>query len=483
MAFCKFGSEFIANNKTEIDNIFINDYLPSAPESCVKVYLYGLYLCSSGETIDNNLSAFAKHLNMEEEDVESAFYYWQEQGLVQVLSTRPIEIRYIPLKNIFNNTKLYKPDKYENFNRTAQELFEGKREITKNEYAEYYDFLERYHMEQEALIMIMQYCINSKKSAIGWNYILTVAKNWANEGILTVSQTEEKLCSFEEKESEIGQVLKVLSLRRNSFLEERALYKKWTDDWDFSLSVILYVAKNLKTSSKATFEKIDQILSKYYDLKLFTIADIENYQKNKGEIMTLAKNINKAIGVYYENLETVAENYIIPWLNLGYEKDTLEEIARVCFKTSVRTLEGMNNFVQKLFKLGVVTSQGLAKYINGVIECDKEIKSILDKLGLSRNVNYFDRDNFKTWKNNWKISDELIEYGCSLARDKSQPMQYLNRVLSSWHDSDIKTLEQAKHFSAPSANVAAKPEQQLKGRSYSRDELNALIQSVDEVEI
>ena len=37
MAFCKFGSEFIANNKTEIDNIFINDYLPSAPEMYVKV--------------------------------------------------------------------------------------------------------------------------------------------------------------------------------------------------------------------------------------------------------------------------------------------------------------------------------------------------------------------------------------------------------------------------------------------------------------
>ena len=127
MAFCKFGSEFIANNKTEIDNIFINDYLPSAPEMCVKVYLYGLYLCSSGETVDNNLSSFAKHLNMEVEDVESAFYYWQEQGLVQVLSTRPIEIRYIPLKNIFNNTKLFKSDKYETFNRTAQELFEGKR--------------------------------------------------------------------------------------------------------------------------------------------------------------------------------------------------------------------------------------------------------------------------------------------------------------------------------------------------------------------
>lgn len=480
MAFCKFGSEFIANNKTEIDNIFINDYLPSAPEMCVKVYLYGLYLCSNGETIDNTLSSFAKHLNMSEDDVETSFYYWQEQGLVQVLSTRPIEIRYIPLKNIFNNTRLFKSDKYEIFNRTAQELFEGKREITKNEYAEYYDFLERYHMEQEALIMIMKYCIDSKKSAVGWNYILTVAKNWANEGILTATQTEEKLCSFEEKESEIGQVLKALSLYRTSFLEERALYKKWTDDWDFTLNVIIYVAKNLKKTSKANFEKIDQLLGKYYDLKLFSISDIENYNKNKGEIMTLAKNINKAIGVYYENLETVAENYIIPWLNLGFENSTLEEIAKVCFKTSVRTLEGMNNFVQKLFKLGIVTSDSLNKYINGVIEGDKEIKNILDKLGITRNVNYFDRENYKTWKNNWKISDELIDYGCSLSRDKNQPMQYLNRVLSSWHDNEIKTLESAQKFSLPTASTKTEP---LKGRSYSRDELNALIQSVDEVEI
>lgn len=481
MAFCKYGSEFIANNKTEIDNIFINDYLPNAPEMCVKVYLYGLYLCANGDTMDNNLTSFAKHLNMSEEDVETSFYYWQEQGLCQVLSTRPIEIRYIPLKNLISNVKLFKSDKYEVFNRTAQELFAGKREISKTEYAEYYDFLERYHMEQEALIMIMKYCIDSKKSAVGWNYILTVAKNWANEGILTTAQTEEKLCSFEEKESEIGQVLKALSLYRSSFIEERAMYKKWTDEWDFSLAVIIYVAKNLKKTSRASFEKINQTLSKYYDLKLFTIADIEAYQTNKGEIMTLAKNINKAIGVYYENLETVAENYIIPWLNLGYDAETLEEIAKCCFKTSVRTLEGMDKFIQKLFKLGVITLDSLHSYINGVIESDREIKSVLEKLGIDRNVNYLDRDNYKTWKSNWKISDELIDFGCSISKDKTQPMQYLNRVLSSWHDNNISTLEQAKSFALPTQNY--QKTNKLKGRSYSREELNALVQSVDEIEI
>lgn len=481
MAFCKFGSEFIANNKTEIDNIFINDYMPSAPEMCVKVYLYGLYLCGNGASLDNNLSSFAKHLDMTEDDVETAFYYWQEQGLVQVLSTRPIEVRYVPLKNLFTNTKLFKADKYASFNRTAQELFEGKREISKTEYAEYYDFLERYHMEQEALIMIMKYCIDSKKSAVNWNYILTVAKNWALEGVLSVAQTEEKLCSFEEKEAEIGQVLKAMSLYRTSFLEERTLYKKWTDEWDFTLGIILYVAKNLKKNAKATFEKIDQILSRYYDLKLFTINDIEAFEKNKSNIMSLAKEINKAIGVYYENLGTVAENYILPWLNLGFDADTLQTIAKYCFKSSVRTLEGMNNFVQKLFKLGIVTSDSLEKYISGVLARSEEVKAILDKLGIERNVNYLDRENYKTWTENWKISDTLLDYACSLARDKSQPMQYLNRVLSSWHDNKIDTLEKAKSFVMPS--MSSQKVDSFKGRSYSREELDSVIQSVDEVEI
>ena len=116
-----------------------------------------------------------------------------------------------------------------------------------------------------------------------------------------------------------------------------------------------------------------------------------------------------------------------------------------------------------------------------MIEGDKEIKNVLEKLGLQRNVNYLDRENYKTWKNNWKISDELLTFGCSLASDKNQPMQYLNRVLSSWHDNQIDTLEKAKKFALP--NATPNTNTPLKGRSYSRDELNALIQSVDEVEI
>ena len=122
-----------------------SSFLPFADPVSVKVYIYGLYKCSSPTSFDNNIESFAKALNMSEEDVIGAFEYWQEQGLVQVLKTSPIEIRYIPLKNVINATKLFKPDKYQTFNMQAQEIFEGKREISKTEYGEYYEFMARYH--------------------------------------------------------------------------------------------------------------------------------------------------------------------------------------------------------------------------------------------------------------------------------------------------------------------------------------------------
>ena len=47
MAFIKQSSDFIENSKTEIDNIFINDYLPYAPSDFVKVYIYVTYISNS----------------------------------------------------------------------------------------------------------------------------------------------------------------------------------------------------------------------------------------------------------------------------------------------------------------------------------------------------------------------------------------------------------------------------------------------------
>ena len=483
MAFCKYSTEFIASSKTEIDNIFINDYLPFAQPQFVVVYIYGLYICGSS-SFDNSIENFAKTLNMSEEDVIGAFEYWEEQGLVQVLRTNPIQITYIPLKNVLTANKLYKPEKYELFNQQANDIFMGKRSISKHEYQEYYDFLERYRMEQEALLMIMKYCVETKKSAVGYNYILTVAKNWASEGITTTLQVEERLQAFENKSPELSEIFNLMGIKRAPYVEERALLNKWLNDYGFNLDVILHVAKSFKKKSHFSFEKLDNALTKYYEMRLLSIMEIDSFEKEKKDLYSLAIEINKTIGVYYENLEGVVENYILKWINMGFEKNLLLEIANYCFKNSIRTLEGMDTAVNKFYKLGILSLDAFNQYMGDIIADDNKIKEILLNLGINRSVTSYDRNNYKIWTNDWKIGQELIDYAVSLAKGKDSPLKYLSRILADWRDKGIKNVDEAKSTTPLSvAENSQKPKSNFSGRSYSKDELNALFQSIDEIDV
>lgn len=480
MAFCKYSIDMLANNSTAVDNIFINNYLPYADSNYVKVYLYGLYKCQDSNSRDNTLENFSNELNLSQEEIEKAFYYWQEQGLVQILNVIPFEVRYLPISDVLNNTKKYNAKKYESFNAQAQEILCG-RMITPNEYREYYDIIERLHMEKEALLMIINYCVNVKGNNVGYAYITTIAKDWANQKITTAKQVEERLIEFENLQTGIEYLFKLMGLKRLPNIEERTLYQKWTQQ-GFDDEVLNYVAKKIKSKNKASFQYMDNVLDKYYANKLFSVNEIELFEEEKAKSMQIARSLTKNLGLYYENLEPVVDNYIFNWINLGFSEKMLEEISNYCFKTNVRTLEGMNKVLEKFHKLGILTEKSLAEYFNEVLSVDKKIKELLENIGLSRNVNQFDRDKYKIWKEVWKLPEDVIDYACTLAVGKEQPMQYLSSVLSTFHDKNIKTVEDAKN----SFNILSKTENKSNfstGRTYSKEEMNALFQSIEEIEI
>lgn len=480
MAFCKYSIDMLANNSTAVDNIFINNYLPYADSNFVKVYLYGLYKCQDSNSRDNTIENFANELNLSQEDIEKAFEYWQEQGLVQILNVIPFEVRYLPISDVLNNTKKYNAKKYESFNAQAQEILCG-RMITPNEYREYYDIIERFHVEKEALLMIINYCVNIKGDNVGYAYITTIAKDWANQKITTAKQVEERLIEFENLRTGMEYLLKLMGSKRLPNIEERTLYQKWVQE-GFDDEVLTYVAKKMKSKNKPSFQAMDILLDKYFAQKLFSTNEIELFEEEKSKASKIAKTITKNLGLYYENLEPVIENYIFNWINLGFSENMLEEISNYCFKTNVRTLEGMSKVLEKFHKLGILTENSLAEYFNEVLVVDKKIKTILENIGLSRNVNQFDRDKYKIWKEIWKMPDEIIDYACTLAVGKDQPMQYLAGILATLHDKNITTLEDAKN----SYNIIS-PKSTTKsnftGRQYSKEEMNALFQSIDEIEI
>ncbi|MBR2384594.1 MAG: hypothetical protein IKA99_03185, partial [Clostridia bacterium] len=91
MSFCTFSKEFNANTITSVDNKFIDMYLPIATGDAVKVYLYGLYSCNNDEEL--TLDKFAESINLTIEEVKNCFKFWEEFGLLNVLTEDPFTVK------------------------------------------------------------------------------------------------------------------------------------------------------------------------------------------------------------------------------------------------------------------------------------------------------------------------------------------------------------------------------------------------------
>ena len=203
MAFCKYSNESTLSSTTQVDNIFISQFLPNAPDVCVKVYLYGLFKCQDPNSFDNTLENFASSLGLSTQDVEDAFLFWQEMNLVEVVIGTSFQVRYLPPKNALCPAQKFSKSKYSDFNKKAQTLLEG-RMITPTEYTEYYSVMETFNISPTAFLLIIDYCINLKGKNVGYNYINTVARNWASEGITTEESILEKIKNYASTKSEIS---------------------------------------------------------------------------------------------------------------------------------------------------------------------------------------------------------------------------------------------------------------------------------------
>lgn len=478
MSFCKFSPSFITDNKIVVDNIFINEFLPSAPDLCVKAYLLGLSKCNNADEEENTLAYFVEKLKICEDDVISLFKYWEDKGLVQVLSTNPIEVRYLPVKSNVGQVRKYQVDKYTDFNIQVQELF-GKRLVMPNEFAEMYNLIERHHFEEKALIEIFKYCIDMKGFNLSPNYCITVAKDWEREGVKTLSQVEEKIKELGIIDDKMSLILSSMGTKRKVQIEDKDLLNKWLTVFGFEMNVIIFVIKAIKNKKRhIDINVLDEALTRYFEMKLMSIQEIENYENEKENLYSIAIIVNKELGVFYEDLTKEIDTYIISWINMGFDAETLKLVADNCFKSSIRTLEGFNSILNKLFKLGIVNTTAYLQYVNDNLAVDNKIKEVLNALNLSRNVNSMDRNFYNTWTSDWGFETDVILYACELSKDKSNAMNYLNKILSNWNTQGVKTLDKAKQ-----TKIEQPSEQHFIHNTYTQEQIKSLISNLDEVEV
>lgn len=466
MSFCSYSKEFNLNSVTDIDNKFIDTYLPIATGDAVKVYLYGLFICKSEENL--TLESFSKNLNMSIEDVSNCFKFWEEFGLLNVISDQPFTVKYLPVTS--SKPKKYNSEKYTEFNKALQILIPD-RMITPTEFSSYFSIMEEHSIKPEAMLMIVKYCIDIKGKNIGFRYISKVANDFASRGITTESKIEKELTDYSVRSGDLQEVFAVINPNGKPEIEDINLYKKWISDMKFTKNAIITTA--IKSKVKNT-QKLDKELSFLFSAKRFSPEEIESFYKEKKRITEIAYTVNKTLSVYTEVIDPVIENYIIPWLNKGYEEESLVFIANYCFKKNRRTLDGMNDVVDRLYKNGLITINAIAEFIKQTTLNDDFIKELLFTLGLSRKPTEFDRQSLRIWRG-WNFTDDMIKEAVNLSIGKNNPFAYVNAILSEWKSEGIFTPDKIIMRSS-NKNTA------FKSTLYTKEELDSLIDNIDEVE-
>lgn len=449
MPFISVSDEMATKSFTYVENKFITKYLPVLDPIAIKVYLYSLYLYQSGTSCD--LETFAAKLNITPDEARSYFEYLEEYELVSVLSVSPFEIKILDAENISGTPKKFKPEKYADFTKSVQSVIKG-RMISTNEFREYFLMLEEYGFEQNALIMIIAYCVNLKGDNIRLQYIKKVAKSFADDGITTAKKVDEKLSTYTSSTATLLNIFKAAGISRQPDIDDDKLYKKWTAELGFEDAAIIACAKKFKIK---TVEKLDATIEELYKSKKFDIKEIEDYCDNKVAIFNATADIAKALGVYMQNSVPYVENYVNVWCDLGFGFKALKAVAEYCFKNGKKSFEDMNDFLRKLYDGGIVSDNSVEDYLDKLRAQDIFIKKVLSECGLTRKVIEWDRVSLEKWRS-WNFSDEMILEAARLSANKSNPTSYLSSVLSSWKSEGKFTLDAVQ--TAPSSTPASKAE-------------------------
>lgn len=281
--------------QTLVENLFISHYMPPAPASYVKVYLLGLKYSQS--YVNNMLSTetIAKTLKMTCEEVNAAWSYWSEQGIVRLYpytgagTEDGFTVEYLNIKEIMLNIKekneasgKYSPERIINArsNHVIREMFDSfrklfGRELSPNEMFLFLDWMDDYNFPPRVIQMLVEDCVSRDKKDMP--YLKQVAKNWFDAGIDSVDKAVQYNSRHKEKWQKYNKVLSFLRLGRQPTSAEEELLQKWFYTYEYSEDIVLKACELTSKTLKPSFNYIDGILSEWHNKGLSSLQEIDAY--------------------------------------------------------------------------------------------------------------------------------------------------------------------------------------------------------------
>lgn len=343
-------------NATVISNRFIDEYMKSANDAQLKIYLYLIRMMSAG--LSTSVSEIADVFNYTEKDVLRALKYWEKNqllsldydecknltgihlrdlnpaapakavipeaapatpaaapGCVVPISSRPAapepeapakeDAPYVKPNYTTEQLKAFKSDEA-----TSRLLFIAeqylKKTLSASEIKSILFISDRLGFSEDLIDHLLQYCVDRGKKDL--RYIEKVAVNWAQEGIVTPEQAAGYSHKYDKT---VYDIMKALGRTSMPTQAEISYISRWTKEFDFEFDIISAACeRSVLATDKHRFEYADSILSSWHKAGIH----------HRNEIKALDSHFRQA-----KAAKTISTNKFNQFKQNSYNFDELEK--------------------------------------------------------------------------------------------------------------------------------------------------------------
>ncbi len=433
MSFSAFSKEFTANMYTSVENQFITKYLPWADGDAVRAYLYGLYLCGCKDEFD--AESAAKLLKISYPRLVEIFGFWEECGLIHILSREPLLLEYLPVSAAIGKPKPIKAEKYAEFNRELlRKLQKAGKDFKPFEMQKILSFLENEQMEQQAFLLVVEYCMKKDGEKFSFPHVMNKAKKLVSEQKFTYEQVEKELSHFNLHERELSEIFSLLGIFRKPQEGDFELFDKWLEG-GMEYGAVAECAKFLK---KGSLETLDLLVGELREKNVVSAGDAREYLLGRAELTKTVFAVGRRLGVKVQSPRAFVGEYAEKWSERGYDRESLLLVAGVCFKLRYGFAE-MDALLDGLYRGGTVDRESVKNYCAARDKQFRLLQSIQAACGVI-NKTESALDMIATWQS-WNFGERMILEAARRAAGASAPLPYMNKLLSEWKRMGIFSAE------------------------------------------
>ena len=284
-----------------VPSLLVDKYLKLASEYQLKSLLY--ILRNNGQASSADI---ARTLGQTVGDIDNLLEFWVEEGILSadgraVEVTEPVQEKKVDehvhrVKETLSAPRLspkdvvsaLRDDEKLRFLLTEAQKVLG-RSISHAEQEMLINMVNYYGLKAEVVLMILEFYRSEKEKgrSIGISYVNAMAKNWADEGVDSIAEAEEKLKEIERSDRLWNEIIAVTGIRhRRPTVKQREMVNGWFEDFDITMiSLAADIMKENTPEPKLTY--MNSVLKKWKKNGITSPAQVkaqqEEFEKQKAK--------------------------------------------------------------------------------------------------------------------------------------------------------------------------------------------------------